>query len=235
VSEPLELGAREISTGDATAGRPRLSSLGRPRLTFAGRNRSKADVRVYRVDGIDVAVKDYGPRPWWIRHTLGRFLISREAHAYRVAGAVEGLPEFYGRRGPWTLATRYVEARPLPSGVLGVDPAVLDRVERIVAALHARGIAIGDLHRRNVLLDDAGAVHLIDLATAWAAGPGSGRFRRWMFDRLRDADLVALARLRARATGNDPDHAVASVGAAASRWDRRMRRVKQLRDRLRGR
>jgi hypothetical protein len=67
---------------------------------------------------------------------------------------------------------------------------------------------------------------LVDLATAWR--------RRLWFERFRDADRVALARMRARFTGGDVEAAVRAVGHGAAAWHRRGRRAKALLDRLRG-
>ena len=199
----------------------------RPTRRLRGRNFTKADILVYRHDGIDIAVKDYTARPWLIRNILGRWSIRRETAAYEAAGDIAGLPEFLGRLGPYTLAVRWIEARQLK--LLGgtVDSRAFDRVGEILEALHARGVAIADLHHRNVLFDRNGEPFLVDLATAWIAGAGAGRFRRTIFVRFREADRVALARLRARAAGRDPDAAVAEIGGSAATWYRRARRVRR--------
>jgi hypothetical protein len=209
--------------------RERLASL-TPLRSLAGRNISKATVRVYRVDDVEVAVKDYAPRPFLIRQSVGRFLIRREARAYAAAAGVSGIPAFLGRVGPFALATRWVDATPL-SALSGssVDASVFDRAARILEALHARGIALTDLHHRDVLVSRDGAVHLVDLATAVCAGPGAGALARAVFRRARDADRIALARMRARFTGGDERAAV--LGAAGPRaaalhtWGRRIKRV----------
>jgi tRNA A-37 threonylcarbamoyl transferase component Bud32 len=44
--------------------------------------------------------------------------------------------------------------------------AVCERVERTVAAVHERGIVLGDLHPSNVLIEDDGRIVLIDLEIA---------------------------------------------------------------------
>jgi len=201
-----------------------------------GRNRTKADILVYRHAGGDVAVKDYSARPWWIRHTLGRWLLRREAAAYAAADGVPGLPRFLGRVGRFALATEWVDAQPLSTLTPDqVDTRCFDRVGGILDSLHARGVAVADLHHRDVLLGRRGEVWLVDLAAAWVSSDGAGSLRRRIFERLRDADAVALARMRARFSGRDPEAAVASVGPAAAAWHRRGRRVKRIVNALRGR
>ncbi len=207
-----------------------------PGQRLAGRNRTKADILFYRCAGVDLAVKDYSARPWWIRNTLGRWLLRREQRAYGAACGVAGLPRLVGRPGAFELALERAPGRPLAELSRGaVDAEVFDRVQRILDALHARGVALGDLHHRDVLVARDGSVHLVDLATARVAGPRPGPLGRWLFERWRDADRVALARLRARFAGGDPDAAVAAAGARAAAWHRRGRLVKRWLDRLRGR
>jgi hypothetical protein len=177
-----------------------------------GRNLTKAEVVVYAWDGGRVAVKDYACRPLPIRLTVGRYLIRREAAVYRAAQGVQGIPRFFGRLGPCALAVEWIEGRTLSGCTAGtLSAAVFDRLEEIVAALHLRGVALADLHHRDVLIGEN------------------------LFERLRDQDLVSLARMRARFTGGDPDAAVEALGGRAAAWHRRGRRIKTLWNRLRGR
>ena len=114
-----------------------------------------------------------------------------------------------------------------------MDDGVFDRVQRIVEELHERGIALGDLHHRDVLLGKDGSVFLVDLATAWVLGDRPGRLRHAIFERLRDADRVAVARMRARWTGGDVARAPDLAGPRAAAWHRNGRWLKRLWNRLR--
>ena len=69
--------------------------------------------------------------------------------------------------------------------------------------MEARNALVADLHHRDVLLGSDGSVFLVDLAMAWVLGKRPGWIRRTVFRYLRDQDLVALARMRARFTGGD--------------------------------
>jgi hypothetical protein len=207
-----------------------------PRHRLAGRNRTKAELTFYqRPTGDRVALKDYGRRPFLVRHTLGRWLIRRETRAYRAAGATPGLAPFLGRVGPFALATEWLDARPLAEQAEGqVDPAVFVELECIVRGLHERGVALADLNHRDVLVGPGPAVHLVDLALACVRGPRSGPLARRLFERARAADLFALARLRARYAGEDRRAAIDAADPRARAWHRRARRIKWCWDRLRG-
>jgi len=206
-----------------------------PMHRIEGRNATKADVLFYEIDGARVAVKTYAPRGFFIRHTLGRWLVRREARAYEEGSGVDGLPAFLGRQGSFALATEWVDAEPLSSHRdEALDPEIFDRLAGILDEFHGRGVALADLHHRDVLLSANGDLYVIDLATAWVLGKRPWPFRRLLFERFCESDRVNLARMRARFTGGDVEAAVASVSPDAAAWHRRGRRVKGLLDRLRG-
>lgn len=206
-----------------------------PVRRIEGRNVTKADVLFYEIDGARVAVKTYAARSFLIRHTVGRWLISREARAYEEATGVNGLPTFLGRSGPFELATEWVDADPLSSyrGVV-LKAELFDRLAGILDELHGRGVGLGDLHYGDVLLNAVGELYVIDLATAWVLGGKPGALRRFLFRRFCQSDRVSVARMRARFTGGDVEEAAASVGEEAATWHRRGRQVKGWLDRLRG-
>jgi hypothetical protein len=205
-----------------------------PIRRIPGRNRTKADILVHRLGQATVAVKDYSGRPFLIRQTLGRWLIRRETAAYRAADGLSGLPAFLGTCGAFALVLEWVEARPLSDFSDRQPPAGwFEKASGILDALHARGIALSDLHHRDLLVSPAGEVHIVDLATAWLLGSRPGRLRRRLFDRLRRLDHLALARMQARFSGDDPDQALARADESTAAWHRRGRRLKRLIGRLR--
>lgn len=224
---------------DRSDGRSSLVTLAalrrlEPIRCIPGRNATKADILVYRLDERGVAVKDYGRRPWWVRHTLGRWFTRREARAYRRAEGIPALPTFLGRLGPWTLATEWLDATPLaavePEAVRGEH---FDELRAAVDDLHRCGVALGDLNHRDVLLDARSRVRVVDLAMSRVGAPGEGG-SSWLDRRWREADRVAVARLHARFTGRDPELATREVaGPAAARWHRRLRQLRRFWDRWR--
>jgi len=200
-----------------------------------GRNWSKADVEFYETEDLKVAVKTYELRNALARNTLGRWLIRREAAAFRAVSGVSGVPAFLGRLGAFAIATEWVDAVPLKARKGDrLDDEIFDRLSGIVSEFHERGVALADLHHRDVLVGEDGSLYVLDLATAWIAGDRPGFLRRYLFDRFRESDMVNLARMRARFTGGDPAAAVASVSPGAAAWHRRGRKVKSILDRLRG-
>jgi len=224
-----------ISHADRGRFDPSAISGAEPVRRIVGRNGTKADVLFYELDGERVALKTYEPRGVVIRNSLGRWLVRRETRAYEAATGVDALPAFLGRLGPYALATRWVDAEPLRERTgARVDDVLFDRLGAVLDELHGRGVALGDLHHRDVLLGADDSLYIVDLATAWVLGRRPGPIRRRLFERLRESDRVNLARMRARFTGRDVDAAVASVSPAAAAWHRRGRLLKSFLDRLRG-
>ena len=225
----------QASTGAAWSRRD-AQWTGTTRRTLPGRNWTKADV--HQVDAEDGcwAVKDYAPRPWWVRRSLGRWLIGRERRALHRAAGIPGVPRLRpGAAAREQLITAWIEGTGL--GETAELPAeTWGALHQTVTALHERGLALGDLHRSDVRIDLAGRPWILDFATAWHR---TGRFcpgRRGIFDHWCERDRIALARLEARARGLDERQTlIDAVGLAGWRRYERWRRRKRLWDRLRGR
>ncbi len=198
-----------------------------PDRIIVGRNVLKAELEVHRQGEKAVAVKTYRRRPFWVRFLLGRWMTSREVRGYRAAAGIAGLPGFLGRPDAYSLAIDWVPGRSLPElGQAIVDEQVFDRVAETLQRLHARGIAFGDLHHRNVLVTGEGGVFLVDLAMVWIKRPGTWWLRNALQRRVEELDSLSLARMRARWTGRDVDEAVATHGGSIVTWHRWGRKFK---------
>lgn len=143
------------------------------------------------------ALKDFSRRPWWIRHTLARRALRREARALEGLQGIEGMPRFGGMVGKEALLIERLEAGRLPhlrDNFLTVE--FFDRLERMVEGMHQRGWAHGDLRRKNILVDGALKPYLIDFATAWGVGTEAGSLRRRLFKHWSLIDRVTLVRIK---------------------------------------
>ena len=169
------------------------------------RNRAKACVYAAEHEGRRVVCKDASrvSRLPGVR-LFRRWTLRNEARALRACDGLPGIPRLLGawRTG---LVMSFLEGR-LLTELRGtrVPGEVFDRLDALVAAVHARGIAIGDLHRRNILVDSAGAVGIIDFELAQPVGKGP---RGALARRLQRLDRFAAARQR-RAFGAPlrPEH-----------------------------
>ena len=143
---------------------------------------ANAVLYVHRHAGKVWVVKDFRPRAFAVRNTIGRLLIHREMRALRRLGGIAGVPAGAFRLDAHALAYRFAPGVSLNEAELG--PRAVDffsRLERLLGEVHAVG---GILHldvrnARNVLVTERGEPVLLDfqshLGTAWMPA----RLRLW--------------------------------------------------------
>ena len=134
------------------------------------RNLTKAEVYPVRDEGRTVVVKTLATRPYLARMLLGGFLLRREGRMLAKLRGTPGVPELLEA----TSTSLVVEWKPgktlFELRKKGISPETAQRIEAVLAGVHARGFGHGDIGRRAVLVADDGSVSLIDFATA--VGPG---------------------------------------------------------------
>jgi hypothetical protein len=156
-----------------------------------------ANARVSRVrlDGCDWVVKDFSPRAWWVRNTIGRWFVRRELANLRRLQGVDGVPPDAFRLDAHAIALGYLDGETLGQ----VDPArqtadYFAALEALMQAIHARGIVHLDTRGTgNVLMRADGSPALIDfqsaLSTRWMPAPWrrflesvdlTGVYKKWL-------------------------------------------------------
>jgi predicted Ser/Thr protein kinase len=194
------------SAGPDTPAVPPRADL--PRLTVAVLNRGRIgnpDVLLVERDGRRVVVKDFAPRPPWVRATWGRWITAREARAWRALSGHPAVPRFLGAIDALAFAVEYRPGRRMSRQLKGAVPEdFVDRLAEAVDEMHRRGVAHLDLrHRSNVLADDAGRPVLIDFGSAVTFRPGSLACR-WLLPLLARLDRAALGKWRERISPSPP-------------------------------
>ncbi|MFO8082080.1 MAG: RIO1 family regulatory kinase/ATPase, partial [Armatimonadota bacterium] len=150
--------------------------------------RARPEVRRVRMTGEDAVVKDYGRSGNLFKHALGAFLATREAAALRRAEGLAGVPRVLALPRRWILVLEHLDAR----AVTALDeherrrlltPVFFDRLTSLIAQLHGRGIAHGDLEKLdNILITGSGEPAVVDFAAAIMSGLNplpSTRDRGW--------------------------------------------------------
>jgi len=179
-----------------------------------GRNATKADVTVHRLmstldartdsprdsEGTLVVLKDFSARGPLVRATLARFSTAREARAYAQLSGLRGIPGFMGRVGGTALTTAFVPGRSLRDVPRrSLPPSFFTDLERLIASVHARGVALTDLHHRNVIVrEDDGSPVLVDFSLAMVRPAAWNPIGRWFFDQAQRLDRLAFERIRER-------------------------------------
>jgi len=139
-------------------------------MNFRPRNWSKADVYVLSTTP-PTLVKDYRPRSWPVR-VYGRICLNHEERALRRLAGLRGIPAFVACDGACVLSMEFIEAEPLRDLKKAgrVPEGFVDRLEHLLLAAEARGVAHGDPHSRNVLCGRDGQPYLIDFSFSCIRG-----------------------------------------------------------------
>jgi hypothetical protein len=127
----------------------------------------KPEIRLEVIDGAHALVKDFAVCGRWFRWLIGRWLVGRECRVLRAVEGIPGVPRLVARLSPYAIAVEHVGR-----SIAVMEPDELPAnlwpdLERIVDELHGRGIAHADLKTlENILIDEAGAVHIVDFNSA---------------------------------------------------------------------
>jgi RIO-like serine/threonine protein kinase len=156
-------------------------------------------VRRVRDGTVEAIVKDFSQLGFLYRNTAGRFLVWREAKAYRHLRGMEGTPEFFRVIDGLALVIEEIPGRSLENAYrdLTLPGSFIKELEGIVNRIHGRGMAHCDLKREaNILLGVDGRPHIID----WGAAILEREFRFYplnlIFRRFLKDDLMAVVKLK---------------------------------------
>jgi serine/threonine protein kinase len=180
-------------------------TIGNLRCKNAGVIRPPSSTRpaIWRIEeeGIRAVVKDFSANRWFFRNTAGRFLIWREARAYRELKGMEGVPALYRVMDGIALVVEEIPGKSLEDleQEKKLPPTFFDELQALVVRFHCRGIAHCDLKRAaNTLLGDDGHPYIVD----WAASIGEAEFRfpivRLIYQRFLLDDQMAVIKLKLR-------------------------------------
>lgn len=212
--------AAPSSRREAPPGLPPRLSGGKTTLLHAGRNRSKGNVWLVQTAEGPAVLKDITACPFWVKHLFARRLLAREARAYEALSGLGGVPSLLEAALPDQLVLTWIDGTPLPRlprERLGEE--LFDRLDTLLSAIHARGVACGDVHHRNVLVTTDGTPNLVDFALAAVRGDRDGAWRRWTVRRLMELDDGAAVRMRLRYLRRPPTGAEREImGRGAGLW-----------------
>lgn len=194
---------------------------------------TRPTIWIVEKDGIRAVVKDFSENRFLFRNIVGRFLIWREAKAYKKLSGIKGVPEFYGVIGGLALAVEEIPGRNLENleKEMHLPHTFFESMETLVSAFHQRGLAHCDLKRApNTLVGLDGMPYIVDWAASISKGelclpPFNLIFRRFMLD-----DEMAIVKLALR---HCPDRVSAEKKARYHYRSRGEKCIRAIRDRLR--
>ena len=152
-------------------------------------------------EGKRLVVKDFSHNRFFYRNIFGRFLIWREAKAYRRLGRIKGIPRYYGVLDGLAIITEFIDGKTVKQiekeGHL--PPSFFEKLKDLIDAFHKRGIAHCDLKRTpNVIVASDGNPYILD----WAASVSSSECKFYpltkIYDRLIRDDEMAVIKMKLR-------------------------------------
>lgn len=156
----------------------------------------QASVHLYETSAGAVVVKK--PHRGGPLGALWRSLLRREAAVYARLGGIAGIPRSFGLVSD-TLVLEHIAG---PS-LRGHEPRIGDRdaffakLLATIAAMHAAGVAHGDLKRKNNIIVGAGErPYLIDFGIAVRRSATSALWNRCVFSPLKQMDRNAWVKLK---------------------------------------
>ena len=159
--------------------------LARAKMTLL-RNGRIANAVVSRadIDGRSWTVKDFSGRPWYIRWFIAPFLLGRELSILSRLRNVDGIAPDSFRVDRFAMAVEYMEGASIghvdPSLI---TPAFLEAFEKLLAAMHARGVVHLDVRGSgNVMIRPDGSPGLIDFQASLYTGHMPACLRRLLED-----------------------------------------------------
>jgi len=195
------------------------------------RESSSTRPRIFVVEeeGTRVVIKDFTPNGFFFRNIIGRFLIWREAKAYRKMRGLRGIPKFYRIINGLAIVVQEIQGKPLERVKEGhlLPDGFIDTLKRLIDEVHKRGIAHCDLKRAgNIILGNDGMPYIID----WGASIFDSEFRlpllKAVYRRFVLDDNMAIVKLKlryARDTITDEDMARYGHRSKAEKLVRKIR------------
>jgi serine/threonine protein kinase len=157
----------------------------------------QASVHAYRTSAGDVVVKE--PHRGGLLAGLWRSLLRREHAVYERLDGIAGIPRSFGLIGGEYLALELVAGPSLREheSLLADRDAFFARLLTTIEAMHAAGVAHGDLKRKdNIIVGAAEQPYLIDFGIAVRRSERNALFNRLVFQRLEQMDLNAWVKLK---------------------------------------
>jgi len=160
-------------------------------------NFGKPDLNQVKMAGRSVMVKDVGRKGFFLRWTLGLWLIQKEWKIYSRLVGIKGVPQPIERVDRFAFAMEFIPGRPILRGE-PLPPSFFQELERVLGGIHERGVVHMDLrHKGNILVSEKGEPFLIDFNSSFAFKE-KGFLRRYLFPLLRRVDYGGLLKLKKR-------------------------------------
>ena len=123
--------------------------------------------------------------------------LRHEHRVYQRLAGLAGIPRCHGLFGGHRLALDFIEGRTFRDAEPGPGGEYFDALLILIRAMHALGVAHGDLKRKsNLLIDAQGRPVVLDFGTATLKKPGWRPINHRLFDLICQTDINAWIKLK---------------------------------------
>ena len=159
----------------------------------------KPDLNRIETEGHAFMVKDVQRRNFFLRWTLGLWLIHKEWKIYSRLKGLKGIPQPVERIDRFAFAMEFIPGVPIERGKI-IPPSFFSDLDQVLKAIHSRGVVHMDLrHKGNILVSDKGEPFLIDFNSSFSFRE-KGILRRILFPLFQWVDVGGLLKLKERAS-----------------------------------
>jgi hypothetical protein len=161
----------------------------------------KPDLNRVETGGHTFMVKDVRRRNFFLRWTLGLWLIQKEWKIYSRLKGLKGIPQPVKRIDRFAFAMEFIPGVPIERGKI-IPPSFFSDLDQVLKAIHSRGVVHMDLrHKGNILVSEKGEPFLVDFNSSFSFRE-KGILRRFLFPLFQWVDVGGLLKLKERASPN---------------------------------
>jgi len=157
----------------------------------------KPDLNRIEIEGRSLMVKDVRKKNFFLRWTLGLWLIHKEWKIYSQLAGMKGIPQPFERIDRFAFSMEFIPGRPILRGE-PLPASFFSDLKHALREVHRRGVVHLDLrHKGNILISEDGEPFLIDFNSSFAFKE-KGFMRRYLFPLLQWVDEGGLLKLKER-------------------------------------
>lgn len=161
---------------------------------------AQADLYLVNIEGESLIFKDFSERNLLARYLIGRVAIRREVRAYLHLDGVPGIPRLICQPDSDSFLLEYIEGQSLAcyKKKKPPHPDAITALSELVQRMHQRGVAHGDLHKRNIFVSSAGQPYILDFATAMCINGKGWWLKKSLFRKMCKIDRLAILKIKKR-------------------------------------
>ncbi len=147
-------------------------------------------IHIGNIGGHKILVKSAAEKG--MTSSMCRWFLRREYRVYQRLTGIKGIPHCYGFFAGRFLVLEYIDSKTMRQASLGNRQVFFDEMFEIIESIHARGVAHGDLKRKdNILVREGMHPCILDFGVAAVKKDGLHPFNHFWYRFAKQHDLNA--------------------------------------------